>query len=213
MKGVDIVKKRYYAAYGSNLNVSQMSYRCPFAKLYGTGVIKDYTLQFKGNPESAFATIAPKNGSSVPAAVWEIQPSDERSLDRYEGYPSHYFKKNVPVRLNDGQEVNAMVYVMNLKMNFGLPSTHYYRTVHQGYMDCCLDTDVLAEALGDSAQKFYASDLRNPSYRISRNFPGNTSFDEYKSEEKGYGEDCNEREEPDESDPFCSPDGMQWKGF
>ena len=213
MKGVDIVKKRYYAAYGSNLNVSQMSYRCPFAKLYGTGVIKDYTLQFKGNPESAFATIAPKNGSSVPAAVWEIQPSDERSLDRYEGYPSHYFKKNVPVRLNDGQEVNAMVYVMNLKMNFGLPSTHYYRTVHQGYMDCCLDTDVLAEALGDSAQKFYTSALRNPSYRISRNFPGNTSFDEYKSEEKGYGEDCNEREEPDESDPFCYPDGMQWKGF
>ena len=207
------MKKRYYAAYGSNLNVSQMSYRCPFAKLYGTGVIKDYTLQFKGNPESAFATIAPKNGSSVPAAVWEIQPSDERSLDRYEGYPSHYFKKNVPVRLNDGQEVNAMVYVMNLKMNFGLPSTHYYRTVHQGYMDCCLDTDVLSEALGDSAQKFYTSALRNPSYRISRNFPGNTSFDEYKSEEKGYGEDCNEREEPDESDPFCSPDGMQWKGF
>ena len=207
------MKKRYYAAYGSNLNVSQMSYRCPFAKLYGTGVIKDYTLQFKGNPESAFATIAPKNGSSVPAAVWEIQPSDERSLDRYEGYPSHYFKKNVPVRLNDGQEVNAMVYVMNLKMNFGLPSTHYYRTVHQGYMDCCLDTDVLSEALGDSAQKFYTSALRNPSYRISRNFPGNTSFDEYKSEEKGYGEDCNEREEPDESDPFCSPDGMQGKGF
>ena len=100
-----------------------------------------------------------------------------------------------------------MVYVMNLKMNFGLPSTHYYRTVHQGYMDCCLDTDVLAEALGDSAQKFYTSALRNPSYQISRSFPTSTSLGEYENEE------CNERKEPDESDPFCSPDGMQWKGF
>lgn len=49
----------------------QMKYRCPTAKLYGTGTIKDYELQFKGHPESAFATIAPKEGASVPVAVWE----------------------------------------------------------------------------------------------------------------------------------------------
>ena len=66
------MSKRLYVAYGSNLNIRQMKYRCPDAKLYGTGVIEDYALQFKGLPHGAFATIAPKEGAFVPVAVWEI---------------------------------------------------------------------------------------------------------------------------------------------
>lgn len=97
------MSKRLYVAYGSNLNIRQMKYRCPTAKLYGVGTIEDYELQFKGQPNGAFATIAPKEGASVPVAVWEIQPRDEQSLDRYEGYPSHYFKQDVPVQL-DGEK-------------------------------------------------------------------------------------------------------------
>lgn len=150
------MSKRLYVAYGSNLNIRQMKHRCPTAKLYGTGEIKDYELQFKGHSDSAFATIAPKEGASVPVAVWEIQPRDEMSLDRYEGYPSHYFKQNVSVQL-DGDEVNAMVYIMNLKMGFGLPSPYYYQTVHEGYNDCGLNTDVLNTAVKGSAERFYAA--------------------------------------------------------
>lgn len=96
------MSKRLYVAYGSNLNIRQMKYRCPGAKLYGRGVIEDYALQFKGQPHGAFATIAPKEGASVPVAVWEISEKNEQALDRYEGYPSHYFKQNVPVQL-DGE--------------------------------------------------------------------------------------------------------------
>ena len=114
------MNKRLYVAYGSNLNLEQMKYRCPTAKLYGTGKIENYELQFKGRPNGAFATIAPKKGSFVPAAVWEIQPRDERALDQYEGYPSHFFKQNFSVQLYD-KTVDAMVYLMNLKMDFGLP--------------------------------------------------------------------------------------------
>ena len=82
-------KEKFYVAYGSNLNIQQMQMRCPTAKLYAVGEIKDYELQFKGMPDRAFATIAPQEGSSVPAAVWKIQPMDEWALDRYEGYPNH----------------------------------------------------------------------------------------------------------------------------
>ena len=42
------MKKNYYVAYGSNLNLRQMRYRCPTAKLCGTGQLKNYELQFKG---------------------------------------------------------------------------------------------------------------------------------------------------------------------
>ncbi len=152
------MSKRLYVAYGSNLNFEQMKYHCPTAKLYGIGTVYGYELQFKGHSEGAFATIAPKEDASVPVAVWEIKPQDERSLDRYEGYPSHYFKQNVSVQLH-GEEVSAMVYIMNLKMNFGLPSPHYYRTVHQGYVDCGMDTNVLDAAVMNSTRQYYVEQL------------------------------------------------------
>ena len=209
---------RLYVAYGSNLNVQQMAHRCPTARLYATGVIKDYELQFKGQPQSAFATIAKKPGSEVPVAVWEIQRADEYFLDRYEGYPSHYFKKDVPVELTDGREVKAMVYIMNLRMNFGMPSTHYYRTVHQGYLDCKLDTSVLNKALGDSAMKFYSSAVGTPSMQMLMNIPTSAPTEEDIDEEEGLDEDYDEDddivdeadEDMDESDPFYFSDGMHW---
>lgn len=151
------MKKRLYVAYGSNLNFRQMKFRCPTAKLYGTGLIKHCVLQFKGNPTSAFATIAPQEDASVPVAVWEIQPQDEQSLDRYEGYPNHYFKQDVTVHLDNGATVCAMAYVMNLDMNFGLPSPQYYWTVREGYDDCKLDVAALDQAARKSAQQFLSS--------------------------------------------------------
>ena len=194
------MSKRLYVAYGSNLNIRQMQHRCPTAKLYGTGIVSDYELQFKGQPNCAFATIAPKEGAEVPVAVWEIQPQDERSLDRYEGYPSHYFKQNIPVRL-DGEEVSAMVYIMNLKMKFGMPSPYYYQTVLEGYHDCGLDTEVLDQAVRNSAQNFYKD--------YSQKSQQQTLFDldesEYEDEEFD-GEEA----ELDESDPFYFSEGMHW---
>lgn len=195
-----------YVAYGSNLNIRQMKYRCPGAKLYGTGEIENYELQFKGRPESAFATIAPKEGASVPVAVWEISKQNEQALDRYEGYPSHYFKQNVPVQLN-GAEVNAMVYIMNLKMDFGLPSPYYYGTVYEGYNDCGLDTDVLDKAVLESTAQFYASHRQQE--------PQQTLFDvdsdeDFAYEPEDYDEDelTEDESEMDETDPFYFSEGM-----
>lgn len=201
------MSKRLYVAYGSNLNIRQMKHRCPSAKLYGTGEIENYELQFKGHSDSAFATIAPKEGASVPVAVWEIQLRDEMSLDRYEGYPSHYFKQDVPVQL-DGKEVNAMVYIMNLKMDFGLPSPYYYGTVYEGYNDCGLNTDVLDKAIKESAERFYSA------YRQQN--PQQTLFDSEdeddfisKSADDDEYEPDEDEQEPDESDPFYFSGGMQ----
>lgn len=64
---------KLYVAYGSNLNKQQMKGRCPDAKFVGTGVIENYELQFKGSLYGAHATIAPKEGASVPVGLWTIQ--------------------------------------------------------------------------------------------------------------------------------------------
>lgn len=202
------MSKRLYVAYGSNLNFRQMRYRCPTAKLYGIGTVDNYELQFKGRPNGAYATIAPKEGSSVPVAVWEIKGQDERSLDRYEGYPSHYFKKDIPVQLN-GKEVSAMVYIMNLKMDFGMPSPGYYQTVYEGYNNCNLDTEILNQAVKESAQNFYSS--------VVGAYPESSLFD-YSEDDVINDDEYDDTEyenesddiDPDITDPFYYSDGMHY---
>ena len=79
-----------YVAYGSNLNLAQMSYRCPNAKIYTTGFLKGWKLIFRGSMNNSYATITESSGSIVPVLVWEITKSDERRLDIYEGFPKYY---------------------------------------------------------------------------------------------------------------------------
>ena len=134
-----------YIAYGSNLNKEQMARRCPTARYVGTGMVEGYELKFKGRPEGAYATIDPKKGGTVPVAIWEIQPYDEFRLHQYEGYPNHYFTKNIPVKIGN-HEVTGMVYIMNLRAQANLPSDKYYDTVEQGYKDCDLDIAYLEAA-------------------------------------------------------------------
>lgn len=103
--------KKYYIAYGSNLNVQQMKFRCPGAKVVGKSVIKNYELLYKGSKTGSYLTIEKKNGSVVPVAVWEVTADDEKRLDAYEGYPNFYYKKNMKITLAEtGKIINAFVY-------------------------------------------------------------------------------------------------------
>ena len=97
-----------------------------------------------------------KTKSGYQLAVWQLQNSDELKLDIYEGYPNHYYKKDITVTVND-EELTAMVYIMNPKMDYGMPSSYYYKVVKQGYEDCGLDTSVLEQALKDSTAKYLES--------------------------------------------------------
>lgn len=72
--------KKLYAAYGSNINLEQMAYRCPHSTVAGTAMLKGYELQFRHH-----ATIEPNEESEVPVLLWELDSQDEkifRSLRR-----------------------------------------------------------------------------------------------------------------------------------
>ena len=141
-----------YIAYGSNLNLSQMEQRCPTARVIGALEIKDYELVFRGSRYSAVGTIEPCEGSNVPILLWGIQPEDEKSLDRYEGYPNFYGKENMEIVLN-GRNVSAMVYVMTPGHEFGIPSERYKISIKDGYMDAGFDTDILQNAVDKTVGK------------------------------------------------------------
>ena len=91
-----------YVAYGSNLNIKQMSYRCPGATVAFTGFLLNWKLVYKGSWTGSYATIKKCKGAKVPVAVWNISMHNEEVLDLYEGYPRFYKKQNVYVHQNTG---------------------------------------------------------------------------------------------------------------
>lgn len=139
-------KPTLYIAYGSNLNLSQMAFRCPNAKVVGTSELKDYELLFRGRRRGAVATVEPQEGSTVPVLLWKIQKADEAELDRYEGYPSFYGKQMMDVELN-GKTVSAMVYVMTPGHGFGIPSDYYANVIREGYKTAGFDMQILEDAI------------------------------------------------------------------
>ena len=132
------MSKRYYIAYGSNLNIPQMRMRCPGARIIGTSVIEDYQLLFKGSKTGSYLTIEPKGGAEVPVVIWEVTESDEKALDRYEGYPNFYYKKEMTldikgIRTGKVRRRDAFVYIMHEERELGIPSWYYVNTCLDGY--------------------------------------------------------------------------------
>lgn len=138
-------KSTLYVAYGSNLNLSQMGQRCPTAEVYGIGRIEDYRLTFKALGTYAYATIERCRGEYVPVAVWKIGVADEDSLDRYEGFPTHYTKEMVEVVLEDSA-IQGMVYIMNKRAVPALPTQGYFECILSGYHSLHLEEQKLLEA-------------------------------------------------------------------
>lgn len=139
---------RYYIAYGSNLNVGRMEYRCPTAKAIGTAWLEGYELEFGG----ACLTISEKVGARTPVAIWAVKPEDERNLDRYEGFPAYYYKKDgfeleVTGKRGGKKKVTAFAYIMNDNMRWGRPQRDYIETCMEGYKNFKLDEAYLRDAI------------------------------------------------------------------
>ena len=146
------MSKRYYIAYGSNLNISQMRMRCPGARIIGTSVIDDYQLLFKGSKTGSYLTIEPKDGAEVLVVIWEVTESDEKALDRYEGYPSFYCKKEMTldikgIRTKKVRRREAFVYIMHEERELGIPSRYYVNTCLDGYRAFGFDEKYLFDAI------------------------------------------------------------------
>lgn len=138
-------KKQLYIAYGSNINLEQMAYRCPHSKVVGTSEIKDFELEFRG-----VATIVPKENASVPVLIWELDERDLPTLNRYEGWPRLYRQEKMSFEL-DGKSYKGMAYLMN-RGEISSPSQQYYNTILQGYRENGLDESFLQRALENSFQ-------------------------------------------------------------
>ena len=148
------MKRKFYIAYGSNLNIEQMADRCPTARVVGTTVLDDYQLVFQ-----RVATIVPHPGAKVPVAIWEIDEECEEALDTYEGYPHLYRKENKEVVVN-GKKIIAMVYIMNHGF-WAYPPSRYLNIIRTGYLHAGFDLRILQEAVLFTGKQIDALALRS----------------------------------------------------
>ena len=152
--------KKYYLAYGSNLNLNQMKYRCPTAKVIGTIKLNDYRLVYKGGEDNyAYLTIEPGKESYVPLGLFEIKSRDIISLDLYEGYPNLYSKKYISIKINN-KIYKALIYVMNDGFDYHLPSVQYIKTCMDGYKDFGFDINILEKAYKDTIENLNKSKIK-----------------------------------------------------
>ena len=145
------IEDKFYLAYGSNLNLERMYDRCPDAILIGTTDLKDHRLVFRKSGSGFYLSIDQAEGRNVPVAVWKVSKTAEKNLDRYEGFPRYYQKKEVTIKVKDAlrteRTVEAFVYYLPEDRPAGLPTDAYMDICSDGYRDMHLDKRYLKEAL------------------------------------------------------------------
>jgi gamma-glutamylcyclotransferase (GGCT)/AIG2-like uncharacterized protein YtfP len=126
---------KLYFAYGANLNLEGMRFRCPDARPVERFVLPDWRLAFSG-----VATIQSRKNSRVFGALWEITTECEENLDVFEGFPYLYTKIHIT-----HQGLDFMAYVMNDDPP-APPARSYFDTIAQGYRDWNLPLNELYAA-------------------------------------------------------------------
>lgn len=149
-----------YFAYGSNLHPEQMEDRCPGSKVFGSALLKDYRLAFRGDSRrwggGGVATIIPQPGSAVPGVLYEMSPENVLALDKWEGSPRIYRQMPITVLNEQGTTQSAFSYQMNESPLTGPPSMRYFHQIWQNYKRFCLEEHHLMEAIEETLALMHA---------------------------------------------------------
>ena len=151
--------KRLYLAYGSNLNINQMMFRCPKAKFIMTNKLSHYKLTFRNVGRGSFLNMEYTNEDeyvidyATPVVIYSITEEDEKSLDTYECYPDLYTKENLStyICINNhtfwDYKIDCFYYIMTKNFPYGKPSQKYINTCMYGYYINNFDYNILDHAL------------------------------------------------------------------
>jgi len=127
-----------YFAYGSNMDPDRMKERGVNFSKREHAILEGWRLEFNKvssrNLKEGYANIVRDENSIVEGVLYEITDSDLKVLDRYEGYPSHYERIKVVVRMDSGEKVEAVTYIAKPdKVKDGLkPSREYLSHLLKG---------------------------------------------------------------------------------
>ncbi len=130
-----------YFAYGSNMDVRQMAFRCPDAVIIGSASLAAHAFLINTR---GVATAIPATNQVVHGVLWEISPTDESSLDRYEGVVSGFYNKDIArVRVKEGSEKDALIYLAS-DVRPGQPRHGYMERILEAAEYCRLPKTYIA---------------------------------------------------------------------
>ena len=161
------IEEQYYFAYGSNMNLDQMDFRCPDAEVVENARLDGYRLAFCGRPAGGgVATILKEEGSHVNGVLWKITDRCKKSLDRYEGYPYLYGKEVVEVQNGRGKCQSATVYVMNAPYKDcpARPSELYLKGILEGCRQNRLPQKPVMDAVQRTREEMEHLNQKNKSH-------------------------------------------------
>jgi len=127
-----------YFSYGSNMNPDRMNSRMIYYSKREHGILIGWKLKFNkisnNNYNIGYANIEQDESGIVEGILYKIKDSDLKKLDIYEGCPNHYYHKQVKIKLDDEQIVEATTYIAQpSKIKNGLkPSKEYLRHLLKG---------------------------------------------------------------------------------
>lgn len=137
-----MLEKRLYFAYGANMNIENMAWRCPEARPVCSYRLRDWELEFYSH-----ATIAPRSGAEVAGVLWYITPECEANLDAFEGFPDYYTKRSW---IQDGEHI--MFYEMT-DFKRGQPTLGYISDIRSQYHHWHLPVQYLDQAINVSTKE------------------------------------------------------------
>lgn len=138
---------RFYFAYGSNLSLAQMKARCPGFERVGVAILPKYRWDISCR---GYANVYPSDSHIVYGILYTVTPSDEKSLDRYEGVAIGSYDKvelDVVVKNPEDQSETAMrslVYI-DPRQETGHPRKEYIGRMNIGLKDAQLPEDWVKE--------------------------------------------------------------------
>jgi gamma-glutamylcyclotransferase (GGCT)/AIG2-like uncharacterized protein YtfP len=147
-------QERYFA-YGSNMNWSQMTERCPSAKFVTTALLLDHQLSFTRLSKTRGCGVADavhEIGATVWGVVYDISEEDLSELDKREGFKSNrksnsYSRQTCVVSIggDEGRPLNVWTYFAERQPNPPPPNQGYKDLIVSGARHWHLPDDYIEQ--------------------------------------------------------------------
>ncbi|KAI0001050.1 hypothetical protein BJV77DRAFT_1057886 [Russula vinacea] len=119
-----------YFGYGSNVWMDQMNRRCPESRYIATAVLHDWCWIID---QRGYANVISSPGDHVLGFIYELNPTDEASLDEYEEVPRIYKKRTY--QSTTKKTINALVYIDFVNTSPGVPKAEYIHRINLAVQD------------------------------------------------------------------------------
>ena len=131
-------KNTIYFAFGSNMNLAQMAYRCPHSIFIKKEKLSNWSFIITNR---GFANIVPEKNRVVRGCLWNLTKKDEETLDQYEGINQGYYDKKY---MKVGEYENVLIYISKTKET-GSVWNDYLNIITEGAKQIKLESDYILE--------------------------------------------------------------------